>query len=146
MAGGIDIKVLGDKELTRKLKRLEIKAGRKVVRTAIRETMKEIVLPAAKAKVPVDKGLLRKGLKVKAAKAKRGSFGSHVVTPTREKLNIDPSERGYYPAVLEYGASGRQIPARPFLRPAMDNNKTKVLRQLGRDIGRGILKLAKRKA
>jgi hypothetical protein len=49
-----------------------------------------------------------------------------VQTPTRDVLGISQSDPYYYPTVLEYGSSKRNIRARPYLRPALDENREKV--------------------
>ena len=73
---------------------------------------------------------LQKNLKVRAVshgrKKRRGLIGASVRTPARDKLDIDKDDRGYYPAVLEYGSAKRNIAPRAYLRKAKDASKEEV--------------------
>jgi HK97 gp10 family phage protein len=104
---------------------LQKKILRKVMRKATRP-----VLQKAKAMVPVDTGKLQQNLKVRAVsqgrKRRRGLIGASVRTPARDKLDIDKDDRGYYPAVLEYGSAKRNIAPRGYLRKAKDAAKEEV--------------------
>ena len=135
MAGLIDISQLGDARLQRKLHSLGNKIEKKIVRRALR-TAAKVVLQAAKARVPVDTGALKKGLKVRATKRSRTIIGVHIRTPTRAELGIHPDDPGYYPAVIEYGAEGHA--AQPFLRPAMDEARDKARQVIADSIRAGI--------
>jgi len=137
---GIDISGLGDARLQARLKRLDAKVQKKVVRKALRAGAK-MVLAAARALVSADTGALRAGLKPRALKARRGTFGVQVMTPTREQLGIPADASGYYPAVLEYGAEGH--PARPFLRPALDQARSTATSAIREAIVQGIDEAAK---
>lgn len=146
-----DISFLGDKELARKLKRLEDKAARDVVKPAAKSAGVP-VLAAAKSKVPADRGRLRDGLKLSAFSRKSG-VGASVKTPTRKKLGIPADAKGYYPASLEYGwtlrvfgskFNTRVMPATPYLRPALDENATTAKNIMIREIRQGLIRLARR--
>lgn len=124
MARFVDISVLGDKALERKLRKLDERVQKKIVRKALRSGAKP-VLADAKAYVPIDTGALESELKITASRARRGFFGVQVATPPRSILGIGPDDKGYYPAILEYG-SDKMEPI-PYLRPAFDNNRGRAL-------------------
>ena len=147
-AGTVDISLLGDKALSKKLRRLETKVQKKIVRKALRAGARPI-LASAKALVPYSEGLrrrsgkhLRDTLKLRALKARKGRFGVQVLTGTREELGIAANESGYYPLSLEYG--GGNAPAQPYLRPALDMNRVRSTRIVHYTIRRGILQEARR--
>lgn len=152
----IDISVFGDKQLQKDLNAIGIKAGKKVVRSALRKEAK-VVSNNASAKAPVDTGDLRDSIKVRASTNKRrGQFGVEVAPGTRAELGIDPKDEYYYPAANEFGrnaGTGRRavmqrtrrkarqklagkrttnkiVPARPFLRPAFDERKDVALKNI----------------
>jgi len=135
MAGGVDISLIGDKELQRKFKTLVGKVQKKIARKAIRAGAK-IVLADAKNRAPVLSGKLKKSLKVKAIKRSRSTIGVLVQTGTREKLNIPEGSKYYYPAAVEYGHGG--VAAKPFLRPALDTNADRALSTIQRELWNGI--------
>jgi hypothetical protein len=78
-AGG-GVIVTGDKELDKLLRGLPLKVQKKVSRQATRKAAKDIVLPDAKSRVPVDTGDLEESLIVKAIKRNRTKFGHQVQT------------------------------------------------------------------
>lgn len=125
MPGFVDISGLGDKRLSAKLAQLDLKVQKKMVRKALRKAGRP-VLEEARARVPVDTGRLRDGLFLRATKRKRGTFGVEVAMPLRADLGISANAKGYYPAVIEYGAENH--PPQPFLRPALDANKERAIR------------------
>lgn len=141
---GIDISLLGDKELSKKLERLAGKSQRKVVRGAITKAAK-IPLKEAKQRAPKGKsGLLRKNIKSKSIKRSRKLSGRVIQTGTRVQMNIPSASKYYYPAAIEYGVKSSNSKKRqkgtPFLRPALLNNKTKIFSLLKSEIGKGIIK------
>jgi len=141
VAKAVDVSLIGDKRLNRKLRRLPLKVQRKVVRQALREAGRP-VLATAKRIVPVRTGNLRDGLKLRAIKPRGGQFGVAIKTPTREDLGLPATGGGYYPAHIELGT--RNTPAQPYLRPAMDQNRKKSIGILRRQIGAGIEREARR--
>lgn len=158
----------GDAALRRAFDSLTSDQAKKNIRNAMRAAMKAHVLPAAKANalsmfghrtvVPVvrKENTKRKRsvsvhladtIKVRAVKSKKRSvLGIAVSAGTRKELGLS-DEDGYYPFALEYGWVMRRkkggpvvktIPARPFMRPALWNNREKVLRDFGRMVDYGI--------
>ena len=126
---GLDLQVQlsGVKEVTKALAQFHPTLQKKLQRRATRRAAKP-VQDTAKSLAPIRTGTLRKNILIRAIKRKRGSriIGAKVVTATRERLGIDEDDKFYYPAIMEYGAASRNIPARPYLRPAMDANRDKV--------------------
>lgn len=141
MAKIIDITMVGDKALQRKLNRMVDKVQKKIVTKGLRAGGRP-VLVAAQAKVPVDEGKLKESLKLRARRARRGEFGMQVITGTRAELGIPADAPGYYPMAIEYGfthaRSGEPIPARSFIRAATDEQRGTALGIIGRVIGREI--------
>lgn len=145
MTDYIDISFLGDKELQRKLKQIEIKAERKIVRSAISKAMKQ-VKDRAKELAPVNLGRLKASIK-QQSRTKRGISRAKVVTGTREELGVDDNQKGFYPAAIEYGyktSSGKVIPAKPFMRRAITEKQDSVMKETRDRIAQGIEREAKR--
>lgn len=140
--GGVSIKLTGDKELQRKLKALQGKDQKKVVRKALRAGGK-IILAESKRLVPVDSGRLKKSLKLRAAKGKRQTFGVQVMTGSREELGIDPNDKYYYPAAIELGIDQKR--SRSYLRAAVKSKKRQFFAAFGREVAAGILRIARGK-
>jgi len=146
MASAVDISLVGDKALTKKLHRLEGPAQKRIVRKGLRVGAKP-VLAAAKAKVPVKTGRTKAGLKIRSAGRSRSRIGVVVKTPPRAALGIAADDPNYYPMSVEYGHStkgGGHVPARPFMRPALDENAQQVLGIIRREIGAGIEREARK--
>ena len=157
------IQLDGDKELERALRALVGKDARSAMKQGMRDAMRSIVLPAARrnaaarfghrssvAVVRNKKGKsisvhLKDTLKVKPVKARRGAFGYGVRTGTRQELGIPADAKGFYPIALEYGwvtaRGGRHIPPRPYMRPALWDNKQRIMRAWGREVFHALRKM-----
>lgn len=153
----IDISMIGDKELERKLAKLATPASQKrAVRPALRKSTKRlkahVVANLSGLVVQPDTGRwLRAAIaaKVKAIKRSRGEIGTAFAMPTREALGIAPGDESYYPASVEYGhpAPGREhASAKAPIRQAVNSHAREELFRIGRDIGKGIEKEAKKSA
>lgn len=104
MAGAFDIKITGNKRLQRSFDNMEKKVQAKLLRPAIRKSVKTVTLPEVRVHVPYKTGNLLSLLKVRARKARgragRGSVGSGIFLPGgRSDL--------YYGRFLEYGTKER---------------------------------------
>lgn len=125
---GINITLVGDKELEKALARLPQKLQKLVVTQAMmpgaelirRTAMGLINIGPAKVKG----GHLRDFLHIKTM-SKKGFLGVQVRTGTRRELGISSKDRYYYPAAVELGTDF--MPAHPYLRPATNNNRDKIL-------------------
>ena len=117
----------GASDLERKLKRLEAKVAKKIVRRAVRDGAK-VIMAETKARCPVDTGRLKRSFAIRASKGKRSFFGVAVFPSVKKEPDLvshsKDGTRQYYPAVVEYGTSRRA--ARPFMRPAFDATKYKA--------------------
>ena len=123
----ITAQLKGVQEVQKAIKQFQPTLQKKLQRKATRKAGKP-VLDTARARVPVMTGKLRKNLKLRSVKRKRGStvVGVSVKTPERHVLGISESDPYYYPSVIEYGSAKRNISPRPYLRPALDQNKNNV--------------------
>jgi HK97 gp10 family phage protein len=156
--------VQGMPELLKMLATLEPKLSRKVLRKAIRKAAQPI-RDAARAKAPVKTGKLRKSIRLRAAKRlMRGSVGIVV-----EAGGKDFTGDTFYGSFIEYGflqnpvvrlddgriisvtrrmarrMERKQIPARPFMRPALDENRSRFFSIVRDEVERGIEQIAKAK-
>lgn len=123
---GKAITITGIKQIDRRMKRLDQKVQKKILRHSMREGMK-LVLAEAKATVPVDTGLLASHLHVAQAKPKGGRMVMLVkvrkaLEASGENSFVKISKKGrraYTPAAVEFGHAGpRPAPPHPFLRTA----------------------------
>lgn len=127
------INISGLPELQRKLDSLVEKTQKTIVKSALRETVAEILLPAARRNAPVLTGALREGLAV-IARTSRGTIGAAI-------QSAEYTGDQYYGSFSEFGT--RHEPAKPWLRPALDENEDRLLAAAGEKIGRGIEGAAK---
>ena len=94
--------------LEKRLKELGVKTAAKALRAALTAAAKPVV-EEAKKRVPVRTGKLRDNIvKSVSASGKRGAFA-----------RIGFRRKAFYGQFVETGTS--KMPARPFLRPALDN-------------------------
>ena len=127
MSDFIDISIVGDKKLQRKLSRIALAAQRKIVRQSINRAMLP-VRDRARQYVPVDTGRLKASIK-RVSRTRRGVSASRIITGGKAELGIPVNAKGYYPAAIEYGS--RHQPAQSFLRRAMTELKNSTLRKTG---------------
>lgn len=128
----------GDKKLDRMLREFEPKLAKKIIRRTLRKAAKP-VLETARQHAPVLTGALKRSLKVRAMKRSRrnkNKYGVRVITG-------DDFFKGeqFYGAFIEFGTS--RIEAKPYLRPAYDNNKTSVRDVFRREIKKEIEQTAR---
>lgn len=121
--------VTGIPEIDKALAELERKAQRKIVSSAMRKAMK-IVQAEAKNNAPVDTGELKKSIKVRAGKRRRGAITIDVRTQ-------DPNHKEKF---LEFGTV--KMAARPFMRPAYDTKGEQAKKQAIAEILEGIERAA----
>lgn len=132
----IDVKILGIPELQRTFKKLAEKTQRSIVRPAIDRTVKNVMLPEAISRAPVDKGTLVASLIVVKSK-KRGFVGANV--STRGKPGV--ADAAFHAGPLEYGT--KHAAAQPFLRPAFEATQNDATSQISSEIAKGIEQEAK---
>lgn len=134
----------GAVELERALTTAMDAKTRAKIATEMRQAMKDIVLPDAKARAlafpdapPIGKRI-GNSLKIGVPKKKRYVVAMGVKTGTRKQLGISQDDKHYYPLAVEYGQSrrkdGRYVPPHPYMRPALWNNEQRLITRLGRKV------------
>jgi pilus assembly protein TadC len=126
----LDIKMLGEKELQARLKKIELKMQRKIVKGAMMKAARP-VLALAKILVPVKTGRLRDSLRIRTLTGVRGAIGAKVETGTRQQLGIPADAKYFYPVVVEYKHQS-------FLRRAVDDDRELIMSIIAREIRAGI--------
>lgn len=121
-----DLKIDGLNELERALKQLPGAVSKRLMSNATRSGAAVIAREARKL-VPKKTGVLRKNIKVKRHRKR---------TKTSVAYSIGWGKDGYYGRFLELGT--RYQPARPHLRPALDNNKREAIEKIRKILWRGI--------
>ena len=127
------LNIKGAKKLQRKMAKLERKVQNRVMLKAMKDAMQPVV-PAAQARAPVERGRLRKYIKVTTKNSRKVGLLAMVQTGTRKQLGIPADNKYYYPSAIEYGT--RHISARSFLRRALGSKRNQVLDDFGRNIRR----------
>jgi HK97 gp10 family phage protein len=122
--------VQGMSELLRKLRELPKALENRIVNEAL-EAGAQPILDTAKALAPVDTGLLRESLKVVTAPVRKNS---HLVRVGTEEG--DYKGDAFYAAFHELGTT--KMPARPYLRPAFDQNVNRAIEIISSEIGTAI--------
>ena len=159
MAKPFDIAMVGDKALKAAFEALPGDLQKRVGRAALRKSAERakvaVLLNLSGRKVDEQTGRLVNAFENTSVKTQRRGpvILAALPLPTRDKLNIPPTDKTYYPTAVEYGhklvrggkAVGR-VPAHPYMRPAVDENRERELRLIGRDIGKGIEKAARKRA
>lgn len=144
----VDIRLLGDKALERKLAALATPASQgRAIRPALKKSAKRlkeylVVNLSGKVVTPRTGRWLRATIatKVRAIKRSRHQIGSGFPVPTREALGIDPKDPYYYPFAVEYGHI--RAPAKAPIRLAVNENTSQELNRIGIGVGDGIEKEA----
>ena len=160
---GFGIRLVGDKELKRAFKqlaRLDERKKNTIVRQALGKAAKPI-LKNARARVPVESGLLKKSLGVKTKTYRRSGVSIAVIGPRKGfktkvggvKTRVgsakgDETRQVRNPAkyahLVELGTE--HSAAKPFLEPALGNNRQTVLNTFRREIPRRLIRLAQKLA
>lgn len=130
MAKEFDIRMLGDREIERAFRRIELKMQRKLIQQAAMKAA-EPVLAAAKSRAPVLTGKMRDSLHIAKLKGVRGAAGAVIQTGTRADLGVPSDAEYFYPAVIEYKHA-------PFMRPAIDENPVRILQIMAAEIRAGL--------
>lgn len=112
--------IKGLEELIKNLTALPDKLEKRVIRAAVRQGA-NVIKKKAQDYVPVDKGDLKKSIKVSGSKAKPGVIAFKVRPTGNKKKGISI----FYGRFQEFGTS--KMPAHPFMRPAYDEAGEDVL-------------------
>jgi len=138
----VKARVLGLKELDNALAKLPKSAGKGALRKALKKAGQPI-FDAAKMKVPVDTGALKESLEISTKLSRRQKRGRRKQGAVELFIGAG-RPKGSHAHLVEFGTS-RSSP-RPFLRPAWDENKGKILRIFGKELWLQIEKAAKKLA
>lgn len=117
------IVITGVKEIDRELKKLEAIDAKKAIRKGIRAGL-DVILAQTKQIVPVRSGKLKKSLKKKALKRRKGRIGYKIVTaPTKKEKEANPDL--YLPgAAIEFGTES--TPQNDFMKRAFEEKKAEA--------------------
>ena len=155
----VDVDLLGDKALSKALRDAPKEVERKILPKALRAGAKP-VLQAAKALVPVDRGVLKKSLKSRKGRTRRRGPGKvlqhRVFTGNAKDLGIKPIKNpgsrggkttpGFYPMAIEAGyvrQDGVRIPPRSYLRAALHEERETAKAAIRRELWSGLEKYAR---
>lgn len=140
------LRLNGTQDVRAALLALEEKVAKRIARAALKAGA-EPMLHAARSKAPVDTGDLVESLKISTG-TKKGKLVARVQTKEG-----DYKGKTFYGSFIEYGHylgdkdlgnSRKWVEARPFLRPAFDENKERSAGIVVEALRAGILKEAKR--
>lgn len=134
------LKIVGDVALKRKFDLMPMRVQNRLMDHALAIGCQLVEFDAIRL-APEKSGALKKSIKMYRVH-KRAYMGYRVEFPTRiilagaqptyDKAMHVLDDQGYYPAALEYGTA--KMPARPFIRPALANNRNAVARLVENDI------------
>ncbi len=126
--------------LTDRLKDIEAKIAKKALRTAARKSM-AIVRDQVKANAPEDTSDDADNIKTKAFIALQTSFRRGVLSVrvgVRGGAKQNP-DTPYYWRMVEFGT--KQISAKPFMTPALENNAEAVIDRIADELRRELDKV-----
>lgn len=121
------------KEIQRKLRKMESRLRKRIVRRSLRRGIKPI-REAAKAKAPrgtraKESKPLHKTIVTRSQRRRRGRDEISVkVTHTQDGAHAHLVEHGTGPRYMPDGKYVGEMPAQPYMRPAYDANKAKAQR------------------
>ena len=137
-AGGgssISFTIEGSDKIIRKLKSMDRKIARKIMRQSLRDSAKRFK-KAIEDEAPVDSGDLKKSVKVRSGKKSRNYVS--VLAQIGEGFFKGPT---WYAGAVHYGTS--KLDPNPFIERAFENIKDSESRQLAKDIWQRIDESAK---
>lgn len=123
----LSVKVIGEKELVDKLKKLSAGKIQDAVYVALREAT-DIIAADAKRRCPVETGALRDSITPRTFKDDKTGINGYVYCEypkTERKPSFKGQKQLYYAMAVEYG--NRHAIAQPFLKPALRANKKRAL-------------------
>ena len=124
--GKATVKLTGIDAIDKKLKELEPKLANKLSTKVMRKAAKP-VLAAARAKVPVDEGTLKKSLTIRAmTRRHKHKVGARVMTKPPSKWQKSIGSRGdaFHALFVEFG--WKYGAPQPFLIPALREKESEV--------------------
>ncbi len=139
----ISVRLIGDKRLTRTLRRLPGKLQRKILRPALRAAASPIA-KAAKRKAPKRSGQLKRsiGVRVVPQRLHRISGGLVVDVGPRPGFTTIINGQRHDPQKIAHLVEGgtENTKAQPFLRPAFDENVGKAKKIIVQRVRKGLAK------
>ena len=115
----------GDRELIAALRSMRAASARKIMRPAISAAL-TIASKTAKANAPKRTGKLKKAIKKKVKKARKGGITGYLyISRSQDTDKVKPSVYGRY---IEFGTRSRN--PNPFLRSAVGGNKAAMLQKI----------------
>lgn len=133
------MKITGLRELEKALAALPAATGKNVLRRVSKEALKPVET-AARAMAPVDDGDLRDSIVTTTRLSKRRASEARKEGKSTVETYTGTNSRNGVPR--EFGTV--RSAATPFLRPAYDANKDRMLRYVGTELGGEIEKAAAR--
>lgn len=134
-----NFKIEGGKELDTALKQLGRDLEKKVAKSAVRAGA-TVIAKEARLHVPVESGTLKNSIRVVTRSKRTGDAVASVVTRSGKKYRSKNMDAWYAPLV-EFGT--KNMPAKPFLRPALDSKGGDAIKRMSEIIQKRIAKLAK---
>ncbi|WP_374349164.1 HK97-gp10 family putative phage morphogenesis protein [Chitinimonas sp.] len=136
-----DLAVQGLAELGRALDGLGPKIERKLMRRALRAGA-VLIRNAAIARVPKDSGAAQRSIRVVFRRGEPGVIVVNVVAGDLSESNQRKfgQKSAFYVRFLEYGTA--RLPARPFMRPALDDRASAAVEAIAGVLADGIEKEA----
>jgi len=147
MALEVDLKVFGDKKLSRAMGKLEAHLQKVILNRAMKASAARLKAPViAKLMAHKRTGALIEGFrraKIRVGQAPKGQKRIGIVPPTRAELHISADSQGYYPYALEYGTIERKGPRGSvaelrYIRNAVDEHESREIAAIKRDIEKGV--------
>lgn len=135
------LQITGLDQINKKLKELDSKVGKKIVRKALRIALKPMQ-QKVKANVPVDTGQTKRAIKILAGKTKKGRISIRVVLGKGyykgDSFYGAFQEFGHFQGSRKLGASRKEIPGKHFMRDAFEAEKEHTKSEAERLILEGI--------
>ena len=137
----VEIRISGFRELDRALATLPNAVSRRVLKGAIKKSLKP-VLADAKPKVPVDSGELERSLAISSKLAESQKADSTAKPGDAVMYMGSTQPDGGHDLLVEFGTVSHV--AQPYTRPAWDSNKVQVVKTIGDETWKSLQRLAKR--
>lgn len=146
MARPAGIRIIGDKQLIKKLKKLGPRIFKKSIKKALRRGAKPFV-KTARGSAERETNTLRKSIGVRVKTYGRSGVIMALIGPRSSITGIGPDGRVRKPVkyahLVEFGTDN--LPARPFMRPAWEQNKQAASKRIPAEIRVEVEKEAKKK-
>ncbi len=126
----VEVRIEGLRELDRKLRRLEGRVARKIVRDATRKGA-QALRKEIRAAAPRRTGFLRRHIRYRTTSR----------SPTHYTISVGPDRGAFYGRFVELGT--QKMAARPFMRPAFERARERIVRIVTDRLREGIERAAR---